>query len=240
MSKMKVIITGGSRGIGAACVSAFANLGANVAFIYRSSDDAANSLAEKTGAYAIKADLSDALSATEAVIKAIRYLGGVDVLVNNAGVSSFGLLSDLTTEEYYRVMDTNLTSAVFASKAVLGEMIRNKSGSIINISSMWGEAGSSCEVVYSASKAGMIGFTKALAKELGPSGIRVNCITPGVIDTEMNSCLTKDVLDALAEETPLGRIGKAEEIADSVLWLASDKASFITGQVIGVNGGMVI
>ena len=233
MSKLKVIITGGSRGIGAACVSAFAEIGADIAFIYRSDDNSAKSLSDKTGAYALKADLSDAKAACDAVIKAIEHLGGVDILVNNVGVSSFGLLSDLTEEEYYRVIDTNLTSAVFSSKAVLGEMVRNKFGSIINISSMWGEVGSSCEVVYSASKAALIGFTKALAKELGPSGIRVNCITPGVIDTEMNSCLSKEVLDSLAEETPLGRIGKAEEIASAVLWL-------VTGQIIGVNGGMVI
>ncbi|MBQ7821807.1 MAG: 3-oxoacyl-ACP reductase FabG [Clostridia bacterium] len=240
MSKKKVIITGGSRGIGAECVRAFSALGDEVVFIYKNSDIRAAELCRETGARAVKADLSAPDSAKNAVAEAMALLGGADVLVNNAGIAHVGLFNDITKEAYNHIMDTNLSSAVFCSQAVLDDMIHKKRGRIINVSSMWGEVGASCEVVYSASKAALIGFTKALAKELGPSGITVNCVSPGVIDTEMNASLTQDALTSLAQETPLCRIGKAKEVADTIVYLASDSAAFITGQVLGVNGGMVV
>ena len=172
--------------------------------------------------------------------KSQELFGGVDVLVNNAGVSSFGILQDISEEEWDRVFGINVKGAFLCAKAALGHMIRNHGGVIVNISSMWGLVGASCEVHYSASKAALIGMTKALAKELGPSGIRVNCVAPGVIDTDMNSKLTEDDLAVLREETPLGKIGKPSDVAASVMFLASDGGKFITGQVISPNGGIVI
>ena len=166
--------------------------------------------------------------------------GQPDVLINNAGVSSQQLFTDVTEEEYDRIMDTNLKGPFLCTKEVLPGMIYRKSGCIINISSMWGQVGGSCETIYSASKAGLIGLTKALAKEEGPSGIRVNCIAPGVIDTKMNAMHSEETMQALKEETPLERIGTPQDIANAALFLASDQASFITGQVLGVNGGMII
>lgn len=240
MANRKVIITGGSRSIGAECVRAFVRAGDKVVFIYKNSDDAAETLSKESSAIRLKADLSVRKEALEAIEKAKEMLGGVDVLVNNAGVSHIGLFSDITEEEYRFIMGTNLDAAVYCTQAVLSDMIRQKSGKIINISSMWGEVGASCEVVYSASKAALIGFTKALAKELGPSYINVNCITPGVIDTQMNKGLDKEILKQLCDETPLSRLGKPSEVADAVIFLASDAASFITGQIIGVNGGIVM
>ncbi len=240
MNQRRVIITGGSRGIGEACVRAFSNLGDRVVFIYKNTDDRAQALCKETGAVCIKADLSDRTSAFSAMNSALDVLGGVDILVNNAGVSHIGLFGDMSEEEYKRVVGTNFDAAVYCAQATLPYMIREKSGKIINISSMWGEVGSSCEVIYSASKAALIGFTKALAKEAGPSGINVNCITPGVIDTEMNSGLDNETLLKLCEDTPLCRLGKASEVADTVVFLASESASFITGQIIGVNGGIVM
>ena len=237
---MKVIVTGGSRGIGAECVRCFAARGDSVAFIYKSSDFEAKELASKTGAIAVKGDLSANGEAVAAIDAAILALGGVDVLVNNAGVSKISLFTDMTENEVRELVSTNLESAMIASKAAIPTMVRQKKGFIVNVSSMWGVTGASCEVVYSATKAGLIGFTKALAKELGPSGITVNCVAPGVIATEMNSALDKETLDALCEETPIGRIGSARDVAESILFLASDKASFITGEVLNVNGGLVI
>ncbi len=239
-NKLRVIITGGSRGIGRALVEAFANRGHRVAFIYKCSDECASDLSDLTGAIRLKADLSDRASAFKAIEDSINALGGVDVLINNAGISHIGLFTDTDEETYRNIMGTNLDSAVFCSQASLSEMIHQKSGKIINISSMWGEVGASCEVIYSASKAALIGFTKALAKELGPSGINVNCITPGVIATDMNKSLDAATLDELKEETPLSRIGTPSDIADTALFLASPASDFITGQIIGVNGGLVI
>lgn len=240
MTSRKVIITGGSRSIGAECVRAFAKSGDKVVFIYKNSDDAAAALSMETSATSIKADISVRKEAFEAIETAKEMLGGVDVLVNNAGVSHIGLFSDMSEEEYRFIMGTNFDAAIYCAQAVISDMIRQKSGKIINISSMWGEVGASCEVVYSASKAALIGFTKALAKELGPSNINVNCITPGVIDTQMNKDLDNEILRQLSDETPLSRLGKPAEIADAVMFLASDASSFITGQIIGVNGGIVM
>lgn len=239
-NNLRVIITGGSRGIGRALVESFTNKGHKVAFIYKNSDALANELSRITGAIAVKADLSDRNCAFKAIEGSISALGGIDVLINNAGISYIGLFTDTDEETYRKIMGTNLDSAVFCTQAALPEMIHQKSGKIINLSSMWGEVGSSCEVIYSASKAALIGFTKALAKELGPSGINVNCITPGVIDTDMNKSLDKATLDELKEETPLSRIGSPEDIAETALFLASPSSDFITGQIIGVNGGLVI
>ena len=167
-------------------------------------------------------------------------LGHVDVLINNAAVAYQGLITDTTDVIYDRLMDVNMKGAFNATKAVLPGMINRKDGVIINISSMWGEVGASCEVIYSASKAALLGFTKSLAKEVGPSGIRVNCISPGVVDTPMNSAHGERDMEELSNETPLERIGKPEEIAKATLFLASENASFITGQILGVNGGFII
>ena len=240
-SAMKnVLISGGGRGIGRACVEEFARAGYRVAFIYRANDAAAISLERETGAYAIRADISNPDEARAAVARAEELLGGVDILVNNAGVSLIKLFDETTDEEWRRVIDVNLSGAFYLSRGVCGGMIRRKWGRIINVGSMWGKVGASCEVAYSASKAGLRGLTMSLAKELGPSGITVNCIEPGVIDTDMNASLTEDVRASLAEETPMGRIGKPQEVASAVLFLASDGAGFITGQCIGVDGGMAI
>ncbi len=236
----KVIITGGSRGIGRACAELFSENGCAVAFIYRSNDGAAAECAETAGALAIKADISDPEEAEWAYRKAIEYLGGVDVLVNNAGVSSSGLVTDTSDDEWQRVMNTNLSSAFYMSRAVSHDMIRQQSGSIINIGSVWGRCGASCEAAYSASKAGLRGLTLSMAKELGPSGIRVNCVEPGVIDTDMNAEYDDDDIAELCERTPLYRIGDAAEVAELVYFLASEKASFITAQTIGVDGGFGI
>ncbi len=169
-----------------------------------------------------------------------RSYGGADVLVNNAGVSYIGLLQDMSADEIKRVLDINLTGAILCSREAAKQMIPKKSGCIINIASMWGEVGASCEAVYSASKAGLIGFTKALAKELGPSGIRVNCVSPGVIKTDMNKELTEETLAELSEDTPLLRLGSPEEVAKAAAFLASEESSFITGQVLSVNGGITV
>ena len=164
----------------------------------------------------------------------------IDVLVNNAGIAWTGLLTDMTEWEWQQLFRVNVDGAFHLCRAVLPGMISRRAGSIVNISSIWGETGASCEAAYSATKAAIIGLTKALAKEAGPSGVRVNCITPGVIATEMNAALGEDALQALAEETPLGRIGTPEEVAAAVCFLAGEESSFITGQVLGVNGGLLI
>ncbi len=237
---MKVIVTGGSRGIGAECVRRFAARGDSVAFIYKSSELEAKELAAKTGAVAVKADLAANGEAIAALDAAILALGGVDVLVNNAGVSKIGLFTDMSEAEVRELISCDLEAAMLTAKAAVPSMVRQHKGFVINISSMWGVTGASCEVAYSAAKAGLIGFTKALAKELGPSGITVNCVAPGVIATEMNASLDSETVAALRDETPLGRIGTVGDIAEAVLFLASDKASFITGEVLNVNGGLVI
>ena len=236
----KILISGGSRGIGAATVRYFAERGDKVAFIYRNADEDARKLAEETNAFTVKADVSDAQSAISAFREATNLLGGIDVLVNCAGIAGFSLFTDISDEDWRRMLDTNLTSAFTLSREAAKVMVSQKSGRIINVGSVWGRMGASCEVHYSASKAAVIGITKALAKELGPSGITVNCVAPGVIETDMNSHLSKEDCDALADETPLCRIGKPEEVASLICYLASEDASFITGQVISPNGGIVI
>ncbi len=239
------LITGASRGIGRGIAIELAKSGISVAINYLSSYENARELLceiksfnPNSGIY--KADISNELEVSEMVHKIESDLGEIDILVNNAGISQIGLFQDMTSSERDRMIGVNLIGAMNLTKAVLAKMIHNKSGDIINISSMWGEIGASCEVVYSASKAGLIGFTKALAKELGPSGIRVNCISPGVIDTDMNSNLSADDIKALSDDIPLKRIGTPDDIAKAVKFLISDSAKYITGQVLSVSGGMVI
>ena len=237
---MKVLITGGSRGIGEACVRAFCQKGDSVAFLYRANHERAQALANETGAIAICADVSNAAAATAATQEAIERLGGIDVLVNNAGIAQIKLVSDITDEDWRRMIDTNLSGAFYTSREASRTMVAQHAGRIINIGSMWGKTGASCEVHYSASKAGLRGLTMALAKELGPSNITVNCIEPGVIDTEMNAALDEATRRELADSTPLCRIGSAAEVASVVCFLASEGASFITGQILGVDGGFAI
>ncbi|MBQ3182143.1 MAG: 3-oxoacyl-ACP reductase FabG [Clostridia bacterium] len=231
-----IIVTGGSRGIGAAIVRRFAENGDNVVFLYRSNDRAA----AEVGVPCIKGDIRDPEEVKKMISRAADYLGGIDVLVNNAGIAQSALMGDISDTDYMNMINTDLSGAFYCCRQAIPYFLRNHSGAIVNISSMWGEVGASMEVHYSAAKAGLIGLTKALAKELGPSGVRVNCVTPGMIDTDMNRGYSKVDIQAIVDETPLMRIGKPEDVAEAVFFLASDKASFITGQVLGVNGGYVI
>lgn len=240
------LITGGSRGIGRQTALLLAQNGYRTAICYEKVSDAADRLCCDIAAFggtaaAYRCDVSDFSGVHSMISEIERSFGGVDVLVNNAGISEQLLFSDITEEKWDRMFAVNVKSVYNCTHAVLGHMIHEKHGRIINISSMWGVTGASCEVHYSASKAAVIGFTKALAKELGPSGITVNCIAPGVIDTEMIRCqLDNETIASLKEETPLCRLGTPEDIAEAVMFLTSERASFITGQVLGVNGGFVI
>ena len=236
----KVIVTGGSRGIGAEIVRRFIDEGADVSFLYHDSVEAAKDLARATGAIPIRCDLADPYDAERAIQEAETAVKGVDILVNNAGIAVSGLLQDLSQKEWDRLLAVDLTSVFVCSRLLIPHMIRQGHGRIINVSSIWGMVGASCETAYSAVKAGVIGLTTALAKELGPSGITVNCVAPGVIDTDMMKSYDEETRRTLAEETPLGRLGTPRDVAETVLFLAGDGASFITGQVISPNGGFVI
>lgn len=239
MAQRNVIVTGGSRGIGAACVRRFAEAGDRVVFIYRNDDGAAEKITRSTGALHLKYDISLYNNAETAVSEAVALLGGCDVLVNCAGIAGIRLFTDETQEEYDTMLRTNLTATVTASRTAAKTMLSQHGGCIVCIGSVWGARGASCEVTYSATKAAIRGFTAALAKELGPSGIRVNCVEPGVIDTDMNACLDDATRQALADGTALCRLGTAEEVADAVFYLASDRASFITGAILPVDGGFI-
>ena len=238
----KALITGASRGIGRAAAEALAADGFTVYLNYNRSEDAALRFAEALNkahgncAEALRADVSDRAQVEAMFLRA----GEVDVLVNNAGVAQQKLFTDITEEEWAALFAVDVGGVFRCCQCALPGMIRRKSGKIINISSMWGQVGASCEVHYSAAKAAVIGLTKALAKEVGPSGIQVNCIAPGVIATEMNAALSEETLAELREETPLGRIGTPEDVAAAISFLASPRSDFITGQVIGVSGGMII
>lgn len=240
-----VLITGASRGIGAQTARLFAENGYRVIINYNRSEKAAKELLNELTAKGfdvriIKADVSKTDEVTAMFTDINRQYGGVDILVNNAGIAQTKLFTDITDEDWERMIATNLSSAFYCCRAALPYMIRNHYGRIINLSSMWGQVGGSCEVHYSAAKAGIIGLTKALAMEEGLSGITVNCVAPGVIRTDMTSNLSEEDFKVLSEETPTGTIGTPEDIARTILFLADDRSSFITGQVIGVNGGFVV
>ena len=229
-----VVITGGSRGIGAAAVELFAARGDRVVFLYEKNHEAACSVAERTGAEAICCDVSDGA----AVKAAFEKIGNVDILICNAGIMHFGLLSMMEEEKWDRLFDVNVKGIYHCVNAAMPAFLRKHSGCVITVSSMWGQVGASCEAAYSATKGAVIALTKALAKELGPSGIRVNCVAPGVILTDMCASVDPEVLAEMAEETPAGRNGKPEDVAKAFAYLAD--AAFVTGQVLSVNGGYVI
>lgn len=228
-----VLITGGVRGIGKSIADAFAKKGYRVCVTY-SKDEASASLAKEEGLEVYKADVS-----VEAdVVALFKKIGGVDVLVNNAGVSLIKQIQDVEYDEFNRLMSVNVGGAFLCAREAAKGMIDKQAGLIVNISSVWGEVGGSCESVYSASKAALIGFTKALAKELGWSGIRVNCVSPGVIDTPMNAHFTKEEMDAMQEEIPMGRLGKGEDVAKAVVYL--EENDYVTGIDLPINGGFSI
>lgn len=229
-----VVITGGSRGIGAAAVRAFAARGDRVYFLYEKEHEKAAAVAAETGATAICADVAD----KAAVESAFARIGDVDVLICNAGICHYGLMSMMEESAWDRIFDVNVKGVYHCVNAAMPAFLRKHAGCIITVSSMWGQVGSSCEAAYSATKGAILGLTKALAKELGPSGIRVNCVAPGVILTDMCANVSEEILEGLREETPVGRNGHPEDVAQAMVYLSD--AEFLTGQVIGVNGGFVI
>ena len=236
-----VLISGGDRGIGAAAARAFWQAGYRVAVLYHTHAEAAAALEkELPGLLAVQCDVASRASCEVAFHTVEQAVGHVDVLVSNAGIAQQKLFTDITPEEWQHMLDVNLSGAFHLCQLALPGMIRRKAGRILTVSSMWGQTGGSCEVHYSAAKAGLIGLTKALAKEEGPSGITVNCVAPGVIDTDMMAAFTAEDKAALAEETPVGRLGSADEVAQLLVFLAGASAGYITGQVFGVNGGLVI
>lgn len=234
--KKVAIVTGGSRGIGAAIVKKLANENYNVVFSYKKSVEEASNLTRLfDNVKAFRADVSDYLQVQELVEFTLKEYGRIDLLVNNAAIDFIKPFNDVSNEEFDLLIRTNLYSAFYSNKSVIDYMLHEKCGCIINISSIWGIIGASCEMPYSVSKAGLDAMTKSLAKELGPSNIRVNSIAPGIIDTDMNSSLSNDEKEKIIEEIPLSRIGSPDDIADCVVYLAN--ASYVTGQIIQVNGG---
>ncbi len=243
--KKIAFITGGATGIGEATAKELAKEGYYTVIFCNKSENEAKKLCNELNkneecAIYFKCDLSNYEETKKTVTQAINLFGRVDALINNAGIAQQKCFTDITYEDWKKMIDVNLTSVFSMCNLVAHVMIKNHSGKIVNISSMWGICGASCEVHYSASKAGVIGFTKALAQELGTSNITVNCVAPGVIDTKMNSNLTQEDMEILKEETPLNKIGTPKDVANSILFLLSDKADFITGQVISPNGGFVV
>lgn len=232
---MTVLITGGTGAIGAAIAENYAATD-DVVFTYNTRAEQAQTLCERLHCAAVQMDAADRESVERAVAQVLRDYGHIDVLVNNAGISQIKLFGDITPQDWDRMLAVNLTGCFNTCHAVLRHMIARKNGAIVNVSSVWGVHGASCEVHYSAAKAGVIGLTKALAKEVGASGVTVNCVAPGVIDSPMNSAhLTEDDLRELSEQTPVGRLGRADEVAQAVRFLAENR--FVTGQVLGVDGG---
>lgn len=235
-----VLVTGGSRGIGEAVVRAFAAKGCRVAVGYRNSRERAEALAREVGGIAVGCHVGDPLQVEKMVDNVLENFCQLDILVCNAGVAWQGLLTDMTPRQWREVMETDLDGVFYCCRAVLPHFIKGKAGKIVTLSSMWGQVGASCEVAYSAAKAGVIGFTKALAQEVAPSGITVNCVAPGFISTDMNAALPPEAAEAIRQETPLGRLGTPEDVAAAVVFLASRDADFLTGQVISPNGGLVV
>ena len=229
-----VLITGGSRGIGAAAVELFAARGDRVFFLYEKNDEAARAVAEKTGAAAIRCDVADG----GAVKRAFGQVGDVDILICNAGICHYGLMSMMDEAAWDRIFDVNVKGIYHCVNAAMPSFLKKQSGCVITVSSMWGQVGASCEAAYSATKGSVIALTQALAKELGPSGVRVNCVAPGVILTDMCAGVDPETLESLREETPVGRNGRPEDVAKAFAYLAD--AEFVTGQVLPVNGGYVI
>ena len=229
-----VVITGGSRGIGAAAAGLFAARGDRVYFLYEKNHAAAEAVAARTGSTAICCDVADGA----AVKAAFRQIPDVDILICNAGIVHYSLMSMMTEPEWDRIFDVNVKGIYHCVNAAMPAFLRKQCGSIVTVSSMWGQVGSSCEAAYSATKGAVIALTKALAKELGPSGVRVNCVAPGVILTDMCASVDPEILAGMAEETPLGRNGTPEDVAKAMVYLAD--ADFVTGQVLGISGGYVI
>lgn len=239
-----VLITGGTRGIGKGIALEFARAGAILALNYKSNHKEAETTLEELkslGCYVklFDWDISSYKESEENINKIIKEFGKIDILVNNAGISKVNLFIDSSEEDWDNIMNTNLKGIFNCCRQVVPHMIKNEKGSIINISSMWGNVGASCEVIYSASKGGINSFTKALAKELGPSGVRVNAISPGVINTSMNNWLSDEDKDSLMQEIPLCKFGECEDVGNTALFLASDASKYITGQIITVDGGML-
>ena len=230
----RVLVTGSSRGIGEAIARRFVREGYEVCLHAGHDVERVTKLAEELGASAFVADFSKAGE----VSRLAEEVGAVDVLVNCAGISSWGLFQDLSDAELEEILAIDLKASMLLTRHLLPSMISAHAGAIVNVSSIWGQTGASMEVAYSAAKAGLIGFTTALAKEVAPSGVRVNCVCPGAIDTDMMASFTKDDREALAEMIPLGRIGSAQEVANCVFFLASEGASYVTGQILSPNGGL--
>lgn len=240
-----ILITGGTRGIGEKAVEVFARAGDTVSFFYKTSHDRAKQIetnlsGEGFVAEGLCVDVTDQEAVKEAIIRLSNRHGDIDVLVSNAGIADQRLITDVSDTDFHRMMDTHVTALFYLTQNILPAMIRKKQGVILAISSIWGITGASCEVAYSAAKAAVIGYIKALAKEVGPSGIRANCLAPGIIETDMLAGLSGLDKTCLAEETPLRRLGTPEDVANLLFFLSSEKASFITGQVISPNGGFVI
>ncbi|MBM6721809.1 elongation factor P 5-aminopentanone reductase [Pseudoflavonifractor phocaeensis] len=240
MAQCVVLITGGSRGIGAAAARRFAAGGDKVVINYCRSRERAEALAAEIGGWAVGADVSDPEQVRNMVDNVLDKFCQLDILICNAGIAQQKLFGDLTDQDWRRMFAVNVDGMFYTIRAALPHFIHRKQGRILTLSSMWGQVGGSCEVAYSAAKAAVIGMTKALAKELGPSGITVNCVAPGVIDTEMNANLGPEDLAALAEETPMGVIGRPEDVAEALWYLASPGAKFVTGQVLAPNGGLIV
>ena len=242
MRERTVLITGGSRGIGAASVRAFAGAGYRVAFSYHSHEAAARALEEELGgrARAFRADVADPAQVRRLFEECRSAFSPAEILICSAGIAQQKLFTDLTDQDWQRMLDVDLSGAFYCCRQALPDMIRARWGRILLVSSMWGQTGGSCEVHYSAAKAGLIGLGKALAKEEGPSGVTVNILAPGVVDTDMLAGFSPEDKQALAEETPVGRLGSPEEMARTLLFLAGEESGYITGQVLGQNGGLVI
>ncbi len=238
------VVTGGAKGIGAAAAELLCQQGFSTAIHYHTSEEKALALSsflvsKGYDAFPVKADISDPEQVRAMIRTVLERSGRIDALVNNAGVEQWQLLDTVTDEQWRHVLDTDLSGAFYCCREALPVMLRQKYGRIVNIGSVWGQAGASCEAAYSAAKAGVIGLTKALAKETALSGITVNCVCPGAIDTDMMKRFSETEVAAFCEEVPMGRLGTPEEVAHAVAFFASEQASYITGQVLGVNGGMI-